>query len=426
MAAKHVFFAIDACYSGLAFMRSGELNPDEQLYLEKASRFRTRQLITAGREGEQVLEEGGHGIFTKILLLALDGNADKIKPFGVLTGSELGSYLSAEVALATHNAQTPQFGRISPGEGQFLFVLPGYQMALPDTMLEAPKPIAFGHVQVNVTVPGSLVYVNGTYRGMASPNEPLELQNAGLGEVEVRVEAEGYQDLNKNVVLKPDGWTQEIFELPSISMATKEGATDVSVQDDMVHIADFYMDKYEVTNTQFAIFLNARGNKREGGEEWMKLDAFVGIESVNGLYVVRATHEKHPVVQVSWYGAKAFCKWAEKRLPTEKEWQRACQGQSGRIYPWGADFDAQALNVKGMDRHPRTAPVGFYASGASDAGILDLAGNVWEWTDSLAGRKKRIIRGGAWSLDGDDAKCTSRDAVGASEQGLDVGFRCVR
>ena len=125
MAAKHVFYAIDACYSGLALVRAGELNPKDRQYLQKVARFPARQLVTAGSAGEQVIEQGGHGAFTRTRLIALDGSADKFPPFGVLTGSELGNYLKPVVSVETNNAQTPQFGRLSAGEGEFMFVLEG-------------------------------------------------------------------------------------------------------------------------------------------------------------------------------------------------------------------------------------------------------------------------------------------------------------
>lgn len=81
--AKHVFYAIDACYSGMALTRSGSMRGGDRLYLDRVARFRARQIVTAGRAGEQVVERGGHGIFTLALLMALDGNADKYAPFGI-------------------------------------------------------------------------------------------------------------------------------------------------------------------------------------------------------------------------------------------------------------------------------------------------------------------------------------------------------
>ena len=92
MAAKHVFYAIDACYSGLALVRAGEMDPKDRQYLQKVAQYPSRQLVTAGSAGEQVIERNGHGAFTNAMLIAMGGSADKFPPFGVLTGSELGNY----------------------------------------------------------------------------------------------------------------------------------------------------------------------------------------------------------------------------------------------------------------------------------------------------------------------------------------------
>ncbi|OGG48432.1 MAG: hypothetical protein A3F84_14700 [Candidatus Handelsmanbacteria bacterium RIFCSPLOWO2_12_FULL_64_10] len=93
---------------------------------------------------------------------------------------------------------------------------------------------------------------------------------------------------------------------------------------------------------------------------------------------------QHPVVGVSWEDAKAYCEWAGKRLPTEEEWQQACQGRDGREYPWGNGFGSGRANIEGFrEGFLQTAPVGSYPNGASPYGAMDMAGNVWEWTSSL-------------------------------------------
>ena len=117
--AKHIFYAMDSCYSGLGLNRSGGVSPKISDYLRKISSMRVVQIITAGGKGEQVQEKGGHGLFTTYFLHALGGKADFNKD-NVVTGTELGAYLRPTVSNASGQAQTPLYGRLE-GEGEFLF-----------------------------------------------------------------------------------------------------------------------------------------------------------------------------------------------------------------------------------------------------------------------------------------------------------------
>ena len=110
------------------------------------------------------------------------------------------------------------------------------------------------------------------------------------------------------------------------------------IESEMVLVSDFgfNIDKYEVTNAQYAEFLNEKGNQNKRGITWTAIDSKDAlIELRDGRFVAKPGYENHPVIQVSWYGAKAYCEWVDKRLPTEEEWQQACQGPDGRMYPWG-------------------------------------------------------------------------------------------
>ncbi|MFQ5507970.1 MAG: SUMF1/EgtB/PvdO family nonheme iron enzyme [Leptospirillia bacterium] len=166
-----------------------------------------------------------------------------------------------------------------------------------------------------------------------------------------------------------------------------------------VHLEAFYIDLYEVTNARYQKFVRATGRKPP--RHWK-----------NG--GIPEGKEQHPVVYVSWFDGDDFCRWEGKRLPDELEWEKAARGDDGRIFPWGNRFALDRANspqrwasIKGEDGG--TLPVGSFESGKSPYGLYDMAGNVWEWTDSwykpypgnefpnsFYGEKNRVLRGGSW------------------------------
>lgn len=123
-----------------------------------------------------------------------------------------------------------------------------------------------------------------------------------------------------------------------------------------------------------------------------------------------------PIIGVSWDDSLVFCRWLSEKtnvqitLPTEQQWQRAAQGDDGRVYPWGNTFDAACCNSSIAGTSNRTLPVTQYAQGISPYGVMDMIGNVWEWTLStyqdqiinlidgitVEPSKIRVLRGGAW------------------------------
>ena len=123
--AKHVLFAVDACYSGFTITRDVSPTKVDALYLESVTKEPAVQIITAGRKGEQVSEEEGHGLFTRRMLQGLTGPADTDQN-GIVTAQELATWLESRVVRDSQDRQHPQYSRLD-GEGQFVFVLPGRQ-----------------------------------------------------------------------------------------------------------------------------------------------------------------------------------------------------------------------------------------------------------------------------------------------------------
>lgn len=151
----------------------------------------------------------------------------------------------------------------------------------------------------------------------------------------------------------------------------------------------------------------------------------------------------HPVVGPTWFEARKYCEWVGKRLPTEAEWEHAARRPHFTLYPWGGPADGMKANARGTrDGFEFTAPVGSFPTGASNGGILDLAGNVSEWTadwyDATWYQKtternptgpeaptgERVIRGGSWSDPDYVLRSTTRLGLDPNVSNSAVGFRC--
>jgi len=209
----------------------------------------------------------------------------------------------------------------------------------------------------------------------------------------------------------------------------------------LVYLDGFWIDKHEVTNEQFARFLNAEGNQEEDGVNWVNIeDEGSNIVYEGGQYEPRSGYEDHPVTYVSWHGAQSYCQWAGKRLPTEAEWEKAARGTDGKIWPWGNDWDEDKVNCR--DTGPgHTSAVGSYPDGVSPYGCMDMAGNAWEWVaDWYQGDyyqvapdrnpqgpnqgASRVVRGGSWALPQRLTRCTGRFEFIPWVRRDDLGFRC--
>jgi len=196
------------------------------------------------------------------------------------------------------------------------------------------------------------------------------------------------------------------------------GAASVVAQDPF-EVPAFHMSRYPVTNAQFHAFVQATDGYRS--PDWWQ-DMPGGAN--DGPKDPRWSAPNRPRETVSWYEAVAFCRWLshrlgfEVRLPTEHEWQQAATGgDSGTVYPWGPEWDADRCNTSesGLER---TTAVGMYPAGASAQGVHDLAGNVWEWCLNKYGKRSdkavdgsgesRVLRGGSWLFNRANARADYR------------------
>ena len=157
-----------------------------------------------------------------------------------------------------------------------------------------------------------------------------------------------------------------------------------------LQVKPFFLDKYPVTNAQFKKFLSASHYQPKDNLNFLR-------DWRDGNFPTG--WDKKPVTWVSQEDARAYAKWAGKRLPHEWEWQFAAQGTDGRIYPWGDDWRPSAVPVPDRDRRLRSPDdVDAHPSGASPFGVRDLVGNVWQWTDEYVDEHTRaaILRGGSY------------------------------
>jgi formylglycine-generating enzyme required for sulfatase activity len=190
-----------------------------------------------------------------------------------------------------------------------------------------------------------------------------------------------------------------VFKVRGIEI---EGGNDIGVDvqypwedmprrfhDHKIHIDSFYIDKYPVTNAEFKKFLDASHYQPKDNLDFLR-------DWKNGTYPEGWGNK--PVTWVSLEDARGYAKWAGKRLPHEWEWQYAAQGTDGRMYPWGNDWNPQDVPVPDTGRTMASAAdVSAHPAGASPFGVMDMVGNVWQWTDEFTDEHTRagILRGGS-------------------------------
>lgn len=240
------------------------------------------------------------------------------------------------------------------------------------------------------------------------------------------------------------------FKLPDPFEWVQIPAGKVTLEDGhgIFAVAPFQIAKYPITVAQYTLFIEDKGYSTQAfwtqaGWDWkqkenINLPRYWGEKEYTNFF-----KPTNPIIGVSWYEAMAFCHWLSEKtgdhvtLPTEQQWQRAAQGDDGRTYPWGNNFDGKRCNnsVSPNNSHS-TTPVTQYPNGASPYGVFDMSGNVWEWMlneyDNLSiininNTERRGVRGGSWDSDDEyDLRADYRDWFLPNYGDYGIGVRLAR
>ncbi len=308
---------------------------------------------------------------------------------------------------------------------------PALGAAVKNELADAKTPALFGSIASQpkknrqwVSVAGGLVIllalVIAAYTLIGNKPQPVANSNSAVREVPTATPSSGKPAppaAPEGMVLIPAGTftmgydqSDDPFEKPA-HQQTMEA---------------FFMDVYEVTVEDYYNFIKAENHPAPQGwsEDWK-----------NGIF---AESERNlPVTGITWFEARQYAASVGKRLPTEKEWEYAARGTDERLYPWGNTYNPSFANVKEANRG-KALPVGKFPGGASPFGVMDLAGNVIEWTESDSFRYPdspareadlkpgKIIRGGSFRASKIGAMVTTRFVLQQNEARPDLGFRCAK
>ncbi|MEP6936164.1 MAG: formylglycine-generating enzyme family protein [Nitrospirota bacterium] len=259
------------------------------------------------------------------------------------------------------------------------------------------------------------------YPAMAAPLGDKGLQESATGHKQGYEKTVSAQAQDPSMVLVPAG---------EFTMGSPTGDPDERPPH-QVYLDSYLIDTYEVTVGQYAAFLQETGNHPPS--DWKAMNQF--------------SHQKHPVSNVDWADAAAYCKWAGKRLPTEAEWEKAARGTDGRLYPWGNEPPTPRhanYEQAGSNSHGALAPVGSFEAGKSPYGLYDMAGNAWEWVSDWYDHGYyqtsppknpegpptggfKVIRGGSWNSSSRVLRSSDRywDPPTFRSQYF-PGFRCMK
>jgi len=238
---------------------------------------------------------------------------------------------------------------------------------------------------------------------------------------------------------------QDMSRIPAgpFKMGSNDGRDDERPEH-IVTLAAFEIDRLQVTNAEFAIFLERHGTTNKNGQRYFDWDdSDARIHRVEGVWREDKGFLNHPVVEASWAGALAYCQSLGKRLPNEAEWEKAARGTDSRRYPWGDAMPTAEL-ARFASNWNETVAVTTHAAHPSPYGVIGMAGNAWHWVSSayrpypyrdddgredIAPGPVRATRGGGHDSSAEALRTTergrtlSRSPVAGHHN---IGFRCAR
>ncbi len=223
---------------------------------------------------------------------------------------------------------------------------------------------------------------------------------------------------------------REMVQIPEgpFTMGSNDGDPD-EAPEHQVFLKAYFIDKKEVSQEEYTRF--AKMTKRP----MPKIEVFEDDQA-------KVLKPELVAMSVSWEDAKAYCKWAGKRLPTEAEWEKAGRGEGKRKYPWGDKFLTGSANLDGAeDGHKYLAPPGSFEAGRSPYGVYDMTGNVAEWVEDSyeeniykkavyrdpkgpSDGQLKVVRGGSWRETEQNARLSKRFAAKYWRTDITIGIRC--
>ncbi len=332
------------------------------------------------------------------------------------------------------------------------------------TDLDRKRSTGFGAISVSADVPGAAILLDGGFVGRVRADVPLELQNivSGIRNITIRdlsgreasreIEINpgqvekvmlnvldlgpassgigGLMNIGRNPQHQEEYWRPRdramVIRIPAgeFLMGSPEGEGEAHERPQhVVDVADFLIDKTEVTWRQYRAFAAVTGRPLPEAPAW-------------------GMPEDFPASLVRWRDAQAYCEWAGGRLPSESEWEKAARGTDGRQYSWGSTWDPTRCNsISGGPHRPES--VGSFPDCISPYGALDMTGSMWEWVgdwyqpDAYTGQlsndprgpdtgDSRVVRGGGWMTQPIWLRTAYRFRLRPESRRPDLGFRCAQ